>query len=153
MNRSGKLLYMMLNFFNRSARPRTLMCIYKLVPLLLSVPLGKRSCQQNTMLTAVGCLLALLSTVGATITPNVDARALCEDFATYSTRPEGTPSKGTVAPGSTYGTISSDRHRIKGPLGLPLMRPGPACRTFNSSAVEKVVANLTSRMKDPDLAR
>ncbi|KAJ7919575.1 Six-hairpin glycosidase-like protein [Mycena leptocephala] len=85
------------------------------------------------MLTAVGCLLALLSTVGATITPNVDARALCEDFATYSTRPEGTPSKG--------------------PLGLPLMRPGPACRTFNSSAVEKVVANLTSRMKDPDLAR
>lgn len=40
-----------------------------------------------------------------------------------------------------------------GPLGLPFMRPAPGCRTFNSTAVEKVVANLTSRMKDPDLAR
>ncbi|KAF7339205.1 hypothetical protein MVEN_01997900 [Mycena venus] len=61
------------------------------------------------------------------------ASATCEDFATYSTRPEGTPSTG--------------------PLGLPFMRPDVGCRTFNSSAVEKVVANLTSRMKDPDLAR
>ncbi|KAJ6571091.1 Six-hairpin glycosidase-like protein [Mycena capillaripes] len=82
----------------------------------------------------IGCLLAcLLPSVSATIAPTLDRRATCEDFATYSTRPKGTPSKG--------------------PLGLPFMRPSPGCRTFNSSAVEKVVANLTRRMKDPDLAR
>ncbi|KAF7342422.1 hypothetical protein MVEN_01831300 [Mycena venus] len=85
---------------------------------------------------AVGCLLAyayLLPSVSATIAPTLDRRANCEDFASYSARPEGTPSKG--------------------PLGLPYMRPAVGCRTFNSTAVEKVVANLTSRMKDPDLAR
>ncbi|KAJ7240089.1 Six-hairpin glycosidase-like protein [Mycena rebaudengoi] len=61
------------------------------------------------------------------------ASATCEDFATYSTRREGTPSTG--------------------PLGLQFMRPDVGCRAFNSSVVEKVVANLTGRMKDPDLAR
>ncbi|KAJ7021095.1 Six-hairpin glycosidase-like protein [Mycena alexandri] len=82
----------------------------------------------------IGCLFAcLLPVVRAMIAPTLESRATCEDFATYSTRPEGTPSKG--------------------PLGLPLMRPHVRCRTFNSSAVEKVVANLTARMKDSDLAR
>lgn len=33
------------------------------------------------------------------------------------------------------------------------MRPTPACRTFNSTVVEEVIGNMTSRMKDPDLAR
>ncbi|KAJ7476379.1 hypothetical protein B0H11DRAFT_2281723, partial [Mycena galericulata] len=33
------------------------------------------------------------------------------------------------------------------------MRAGPAYRTFSTSAAEKVVANLTSRMSDLDLAR
>ncbi|KAJ7685841.1 Six-hairpin glycosidase-like protein [Mycena rosella] len=81
------------------------------------------------MLKALG-LLVSLALVWATTVPELQT---CEDFATYSTRPEGTPSHG--------------------PLGLPYMRPAPACRTFNSSAVEKVVANLTSRMMDHDLAR
>lgn len=40
----------------------------------------------------------------------------CPDFTTYSASPQGNPSNGT--------------------LGLPFMRPAPACRTFNSSAVE-----------------
>ncbi|KAJ6471437.1 Six-hairpin glycosidase-like protein [Mycena sanguinolenta] len=60
-------------------------------------------------------------------------RAQCPDFATYSTFPQGTPSTG--------------------PIGLPFMGPAPECRTFNSIAVEKVVANMTSRMMDADLAR
>ncbi|KAJ7177195.1 Six-hairpin glycosidase-like protein [Mycena filopes] len=82
----------------------------------------------------IGCLLAAALAVRATaVAPALESRASCEDFASYSTRPEGTPSKG--------------------PLGLPMMRPAVGCRTFNSSAVEKVVANLTARMKDPDLAR
>ncbi|KAL0580537.1 hypothetical protein V5O48_001441 [Marasmius crinis-equi] len=33
------------------------------------------------------------------------------------------------------------------------MRPAPACRTFNSSAVEKVIEDMKARLKDPDLAR
>ncbi|KAJ7473583.1 Six-hairpin glycosidase-like protein [Mycena galericulata] len=84
------------------------------------------------MLKKLGFLGYMLA-VSATVVADLHGRDTCEDFATYSTRPEGTPSKG--------------------PLGLPYMRPAAACRTFNSSAVEKVVANLTSRMSDPDLAR
>ncbi|KAJ7065853.1 Six-hairpin glycosidase-like protein [Mycena amicta] len=78
----------------------------------------------STMTLRLGAIAWLLVAVSATT---------CEDFATYSTRPQGTPSSG--------------------PLGLPYMRPDPACRTFNSSAVEKVLASLTTRLADPDLAR
>ncbi|RYP47593.1 hypothetical protein DL768_006379 [Monosporascus sp. mg162] len=41
----------------------------------------------------------------------------------------------------------------KGPLELPFQRPHPKCRTFHSDAIEKVIDDVTSRMKDPDLAR
>ncbi|KAF5393651.1 hypothetical protein D9757_000199 [Collybiopsis confluens] len=57
----------------------------------------------------------------------------CPDFTTYSATPQGNPSNGT--------------------LGLPFMRPAPACRTFNSSAVEKVITDMKARLKDPDVAR
>ncbi|EAU84952.2 hypothetical protein CC1G_00471 [Coprinopsis cinerea okayama7 len=40
-----------------------------------------------------------------------------------------------------------------GPLALPYMRPEPACRTFNSTAVEKVIQDMNGLLKDPDLAR
>ncbi|KND91715.1 hypothetical protein TOPH_03818 [Tolypocladium ophioglossoides CBS 100239] len=33
------------------------------------------------------------------------------------------------------------------------MRPSPGCRTFNSSAVEKVIDDMKARLRDPDLAR
>ncbi|EGW30110.1 uncharacterized protein SPAPADRAFT_57566 [Spathaspora passalidarum NRRL Y-27907] len=35
----------------------------------------------------------------------------------------------------------------------PYMRPAPKCRTFVSSAVEKLVQDLVSKVKNPDLAR
>lgn len=38
-------------------------------------------------------------------------------------------------------------------MALPFQRPDPRCRTFNSEAIEKVIRDVTSRMKDPDLAR
>ncbi|MCJ1477719.1 hypothetical protein MMC13_006392 [Lambiella insularis] len=41
----------------------------------------------------------------------------------------------------------------EGPLALPYQRPSLHCRTFNSPLVEKVVEDVTSRMKDKDLAR
>ncbi|KAF9483987.1 hypothetical protein BDN70DRAFT_798797 [Pholiota conissans] len=61
------------------------------------------------------------------------SQAQCPDYTTYSQTPHD--------PVST------------GPLALPFMRPTPACRTFNSSAVEKVIMDMKSLMKDPDLAR
>ncbi|KAJ6587330.1 Six-hairpin glycosidase-like protein [Mycena sp. CBHHK59/15] len=61
------------------------------------------------------------------------ARATCPDYTSYSQTPQGNPSSG--------------------PLRLPYMRPDPACRTFNSSAVEKVITDMKARLKDPDLAR
>ncbi|KAL2173887.1 Six-hairpin glycosidase-like protein [Thermothelomyces heterothallicus CBS 202.75] len=41
----------------------------------------------------------------------------------------------------------------EGPLKLPFQRPNPDCRTFRSDAIEQVINDITSRMKDPDLAR
>lgn len=40
-----------------------------------------------------------------------------------------------------------------GPLQLPFQRPDKRCRTFHSDAIEKVIEDVTSRMKDKDLAR
>ncbi|KAN0097721.1 glycoside hydrolase family 125 protein [Tylopilus felleus] len=57
----------------------------------------------------------------------------CPDYSTYSRTPHGNPSAG--------------------PLGLPYMRPDPACRTFNSTSVEKVILDMKARLKDPDIAR
>ncbi|KAL1693807.1 Six-hairpin glycosidase-like protein [Schizophyllum commune] len=60
-------------------------------------------------------------------------RAECPDYTEYAQSPHGDPSEGA--------------------LGLPYMRPDPACRTFNSSAVEKVISDMKQLIKDPDLAR
>ncbi|TFY78639.1 hypothetical protein EWM64_g5373 [Hericium alpestre] len=57
----------------------------------------------------------------------------CPDYTSFSSSPQGNPSSGL--------------------LGLPFMRPAPACRTFNSSAVERVIDDMKSRLKDPDIAR
>ncbi|MBE3049813.1 glycoside hydrolase family 125 protein, partial [Candidatus Bathyarchaeota archaeon] len=40
-----------------------------------------------------------------------------------------------------------------GPRRLPFQRPAKECRTFRSDAIEKVIQDVTSRMKDRDLAR
>ncbi|KAG5941637.1 hypothetical protein E4U60_007790 [Claviceps pazoutovae] len=40
-----------------------------------------------------------------------------------------------------------------GPLKLPYMRPSEECRTFKSPAVEKVIQDMKTRIKNPDLAR
>ncbi|KAH8113396.1 Six-hairpin glycosidase-like protein [Phellopilus nigrolimitatus] len=61
------------------------------------------------------------------------AHAQCPDYTTYSQTPQGNSSAG--------------------PLALPFMRPAPACRTFNSSAVEQVIEDMKARLKDPDIAR
>lgn len=54
-----------------------------------------------------------------------------------------------------YTQYSAYVHRplSEGPLELPYQRPHPKCRTFHSDVIEKVIEDVTSRMKDPDLAR
>jgi meiotically up-regulated gene 157 (Mug157) protein len=70
-------------------------------------------------------------TVAVTVVTSVQAD--CPVYTDYAQKPHDPVSNGT--------------------LKLPYMRPEPACRTFNSSSVEKVIADMKSRMKDPDLAR
>ncbi|ELQ41738.1 DUF1237 domain-containing protein [Pyricularia oryzae Y34] len=54
-----------------------------------------------------------------------------------------------------YASYSKYKHPpfSDGPLKLPYQRPDPRCRTFNNDAIEKVIKDVTSRMKDPDMAR
>ncbi|KAF3352922.1 hypothetical protein VDGD_10137 [Verticillium dahliae] len=54
-----------------------------------------------------------------------------------------------------YAQYSTFAHRpfSEGPLALPYQRPDARCRTFQSDEVERVIKDVTSRMKDPDLAR
>ncbi|EFX04109.1 duf1237 domain containing protein [Grosmannia clavigera kw1407] len=54
-----------------------------------------------------------------------------------------------------YATYAAYPHRplSEGPLALPFQRPDKRCRTFHSDAIEKVIEDVTSRMKDVDLAR
>lgn len=54
-----------------------------------------------------------------------------------------------------YGQYASHKHRpySEGPMALPFQRPHAYCRTFSSPAVENVIKEITSRMRDPDLAR
>ncbi|KAJ2971279.1 hypothetical protein NUW58_g9461 [Xylaria curta] len=54
-----------------------------------------------------------------------------------------------------YTQYSAYPHRplSEGPLELPYQRPHPKCRTFQSDVIEKVIGDVVSRMKDPDLAR
>lgn len=47
----------------------------------------------------------------------------------------------------THDPLSQGEHKY------PFMRPPPKCRTFTSSAVEKVIKDLKSKIEDPDLAR
>ncbi|KAL7933557.1 hypothetical protein V8C35DRAFT_304752 [Trichoderma chlorosporum] len=54
-----------------------------------------------------------------------------------------------------YALYASYPHRpfSTGPLALPYQRPSPQCRTFHSDEIERVIEEVTSRIKDPDLAR
>lgn len=60
-------------------------------------------------------------------------RGQCPDYTEFAQKAQGSPSTGA--------------------LGLPYMRPAPACRTFNSTAVEKVISDMKELIRDPDLAR
>ncbi|KAF8639878.1 hypothetical protein AX17_001132 [Amanita inopinata Kibby_2008] len=74
-----------------------------------------------------------LKKLGPTLLLLNTAFAQCPDYSKYSQEPHAPPSTGL--------------------LGLPYMRPAPACRTFNSTAVEKVIDDMKSLIKDPDIAR
>ncbi|KAI9930439.1 hypothetical protein ASPWEDRAFT_461033 [Aspergillus wentii DTO 134E9] len=76
--------------------------------------------------------LGVQSTAGLRDDPAILRRA-CPDYTSYSA--------------AAHAPYSG------GPLNLPFQRPAEACRTFASSAVDKVIEDVTSRMVDKDLAQ
>ncbi|KAL2864481.1 glycoside hydrolase family 125 protein [Aspergillus lucknowensis] len=60
-------------------------------------------------------------------------RRACPDYVSYASTPHPPYSGGS--------------------LNLPFQRPALECRTFNSSVVEQVIEDVTSRMVDKDLAQ
>ncbi|KAI0165026.1 glycoside hydrolase family 125 protein [Xylariaceae sp. FL1272] len=58
-----------------------------------------------------------------------------------------------ACPDYTHYSAFSHPPLSEGPLELPFQRPHVKCRTFNSDAIEEVIEDVVSRMKDPDLAR
>ncbi|RDA85164.1 hypothetical protein CP532_1580 [Ophiocordyceps camponoti-leonardi (nom. inval.)] len=68
---------------------------------------------------------------------------------------EGQTSNKFAAACPNYATYASVPHPplSTGKLALPFQRPDPQCRTFSSQEIERVIKEVTSRMKDPDLAR
>lgn len=74
-----------------------------------------------------------------------------------SQEPLGTAGDGEkykkACPDYKHYSIFPHRPYSDGPLKLPYQRPSPHCRTFHSPLVEKVIEDITSRMKDKDLAR
>ena len=91
----------------------------------------------------------------------------CPDYTTYS---QVKSTSVSCSPDRDLTNQSPHGEPSTGPLGLPFMRPPPACRTFNSSAVEvrnfcsiwrsyysngsqKVIADMKTLLKDPDIAR
>ena len=76
--------------------------------------------------------LGLGALVGDSATAGAAAQS-CPDYSSYSQ--------------ARHEPFSSGRH------ALSYQRPAPACRTFNSSAVETLLADMTSVIADPDLYR
>ncbi|KAG6986747.1 meiotically up-regulated protein [Physcia stellaris] len=58
-----------------------------------------------------------------------------------------------ACPDYRHYAVIAHRPYSDGPLALPFQRPDIHCRTFHSPTVEKVIAHVTSRMEDKDLAR
>ncbi|KAL0944605.1 DUF1237 domain protein [Colletotrichum truncatum] len=85
----------------------------------------------DVLLPLAGLLVSQASAAQQPLTG--EERGACPNYAQYSTYPH--------------------KPLSEGPLGLPYQRPDPRCRTFQSEAIEKVIKDVTSRMKDPDLAR
>ncbi|KAL3474001.1 hypothetical protein BJX99DRAFT_232521 [Aspergillus californicus] len=91
------------------------------------------------MMTFSGLILALsiigLGARGAAALRDEPAilRQECPDYVAYASTPH--------APYSD------------GPLNLPFQRPAIECRTFNSSLVDQIIEDVTSRMVDKDLAQ
>ncbi|WXC61204.1 hypothetical protein SNK03_007084 [Fusarium graminearum] len=91
-----------------------------------------------TLCLLASSLLALSATLASASPddeqiPLPDYRRICPDYTRYAAFPH--------RPFST------------GPKALPYQRPAKQCRTFQSDVIEKVIEDVTSRMKDPDLAR
>jgi len=75
----------------------------------------------------------LISILAAASIAAASVLADCPDYSDYSK--------------AYHGPFSEGRYK------LSYQRPDPACRTFNSSAVEDTITSMKSVIKDPDLYR
>ncbi|KAI1352340.1 hypothetical protein F5Y01DRAFT_92813 [Xylaria sp. FL0043] len=104
-------------------------------------------------MTMAATLLHTLLFLAASFGPN----AYGADPARYAQEQIALDGDGTryeeACPDYTQYSAYSHRPLSEGPLELPYQRPHPKCRTFHSDAIEKVIEDVVSRMKDPDLAR
>ena len=80
---------------------------------------------------------------------NERLRVACPEYQNYAVFPQQVYPIGSTDPSADR----DSRPFSTGPLGLPFQRPSTHCRTFSSPLVEKVIEDITSRMKDKDLAR
>jgi meiotically up-regulated gene 157 (Mug157) protein len=77
----------------------------------------------------MGYLFLTVAAVAASLFTS--AQAQCPDYSEYSQQ--------------IHQPVSSGKYR------LSYMRPAPACRTFNSTAVEDTITSMQNVIKDPDL--
>lgn len=106
----------------------------------LPLPHAAHTMQQPGFLAAARLLAA------ASIVPGTTGTATWRDYTAVARTPATCPD---------YTDYAQVPHApfTSGSLGLPDMRPTPACRTFNSSAAERVIADMQARLVDPDVAR
>ncbi|RAL62114.1 hypothetical protein DID88_002600 [Monilinia fructigena] len=72
--------------------------------------------------------------------------------------PDATPTPEPDVPAVTCPTYDEIQYKRKGPLSeghrkFPYSRPSPECRTFNLPSLEKLIEQMKTIIKDPDLFR
>lgn len=78
-----------------------------------------------------------------------DIKKACPDYKQWATFKQYVPSTGL----ESRAYFSFSRPYSEGSMQLPFQRPSTHCRTFTSSKVDKIIEDVTGKMKDPDLAR
>ncbi|KZT37646.1 hypothetical protein SISSUDRAFT_1062661 [Sistotremastrum suecicum HHB10207 ss-3] len=87
------------------------------------------------------------------IVPFINLASIYQTSSSQSAFNVAPDSEAPGCPSYTLYSQSPQGNASSGPLGLPFMRPPPECRTFTSSAVEKVVDDMNKLIANPDLAR
>ncbi|KAL2885658.1 Histone acetyltransferase ESA1 [Ceratocystis lukuohia] len=85
-------------------------------------------------------------------------KSACPNYANYATFMQRLASGRllntfTASATNFFVSMPSSQPLSEGPLALPFQRPDEKCRTFTADSIEQVIKDVTTRMKDPDMAR